>query len=258
MPIAKLLSAGMSGIDATTVHVEIDINKGLPGWSTVGLPESAVREAKERVISSIHNSGYQFPFRRITLNLAPADVKKSGTAYDLPIAVGLLVAAEMIPPEPIAGYGMLGELSLDGQLRPVRGALSAAVLAKQQGWKGLILPKENLPEAGLIEGVHIRGAVDLPEVVEFLHGRRDLPSPQDLPKAKPRTPSHQSDFTSVRGQAHVKRALEIAAAGFHNILMVDSHTRWDLEKNEGAFSRPIFKHPSSIFELLITSISRNS
>lgn len=210
----------MTGIDATTVHVEVDLNKGLPGWSTVGLPESAVREAKERVISAIHNSGYQFPFRRITLNLAPADVKKSGTAYDLPIAVGLLVAAELLSPESILGFGMLGELSLDGRLRPVRGALSAAVLAKQQGWRGLILPLENLPEAGLIDGVELRGAADLPQVVEFLAGSRTLPRPQELPPPQPRSPASVPDFGMVKGQAHVKRALEIAAAGFHNLLMV--------------------------------------
>ncbi|MCE9624150.1 MAG: hypothetical protein K8R69_01660, partial [Deltaproteobacteria bacterium] len=197
MPIATLLSAGLMGIDATPIHVEIDITKGMPGWSTVGLAENAVREAKERVISAIHNCGYEFPFRRITLNLAPADVKKTGTAYDLPIAIGLLAASDLFPVEALRGYGFLGELSLDGRLRPVRGALSVAALAKDQGWKGLILPLENLPEAGLIGVPGLRGAKDLPEVVEYLSGKRGLPGPEDLPKPSSTLPRTLPDFAEV-------------------------------------------------------------
>ncbi|HKX12791.1 MAG TPA: YifB family Mg chelatase-like AAA ATPase, partial [bacterium] len=219
MATVTLLSAGILGIDAFPIHVEIDISNGLPGWSTVGLPESTVRESKDRVIAAIHNCGYEFPFRRITLNLAPADVKKQGTAYDLPIALGLLAASEVIDPKALDGYVLMGELSLHGRLRPVRGALAVALLAKQKGWKGLILPRESAPEAALIEGLDVRSAVDLPAVVEFLQDQKDLP----LARAEPVLEAENSawpDFSEVKGQAYAKRALEIAAAGFHPTMMV--------------------------------------
>lgn len=219
MATVTLLSAGILGIDAFPIHVEIDIANGLPGWSTVGLPESAVRESKDRVIAAIHNCGYEFPFRRITLNLAPANVKKQGTAYDLPIALGLLAAAEVLDPKGLEGYILMGELSLHGKLRPVRGALAVALLAKQRGWKGVILPEENAPEAALLEGLEVRGASDLPAVIEFLRGDKDLP----LARASTvgdHGESASPDISDVKGQGYAKRALEIAAAGFHPTLMV--------------------------------------
>ncbi|HCU24748.1 MAG TPA: ATP-dependent protease [Deltaproteobacteria bacterium] len=219
MSNATLLSAGLLGIEAYPIHVEVDITKGLPGWSTVGLPESAVRESKERVISSIHNCGYEFPFRRITLNLAPAGVKKQGTGFDLPIAVGLLTASEKLPKTRLGDYLLLGELSLQGQLRPVRGALSVARLAQRQGLKGLILPLENASEAAMIGGLEVWGARDLPEVVEFLCGRIQLQAPSELPPT-PLSAVAAPDFSEVQGQAHAKRAMEVAAAGFHNLMMV--------------------------------------
>lgn len=219
MATVTLLSAGILGIDAFPIHVEVDIANGLPGWSTVGLPESAVRESKDRVIAAIHNCGYEFPFRRITLNLAPADVKKQGTAYDLPVALGLLAAAEVIDPKGLEGYILMGELSLHGRLRPIRGALAVALLAKEKGWKGVILPEENAPEAALLGGIEARSARDLPAVIEFLKGEKDLP----LAQAKPAYDSENKappDISEVKGQNYAKRALEIAAAGFHPTMMV--------------------------------------
>lgn len=215
--IAHALSAGLLGIDAYPIDVEINISLGLPTWNTVGLPESAVKESKDRVISAVHNCGYEFPYRRITINLAPADVKKEGTAYDLPIALGLLCAAGLVPQEKIKNYLLIGELSLTGKLRRVRGALSAALLAKEKGM-GLILPSENLREASVVQNLEIHGAQNLPQVVEFLALGTAIPAIEV--SADPKSKQEMPDFSEVRAQHYAKRALEIAAAGFHNVLLV--------------------------------------
>lgn len=215
--IAHSHSAGLLGIDAHPIDVEINISLGLPTWNTVGLPESAVKESKDRVISAVHNCGYEFPYRRITINLAPADVKKEGTAYDLPIALGLLCAAGLVPQEKAKSYLLVGELSLTGKLRKIRGALSIALLAKQKGL-GLILPAENYGEASVVKELEIHGARSLPEAVEFLSLGHPIPKLEAAPSAAPE--GDAPDFSEVRAQHHAKRALEIAAAGFHNVLLV--------------------------------------
>ena len=168
--LAKILSSAVIGIDAYIVEVEVDISQGLPAFATVGLPEGAVRESKERVKAAIKNSGYHFPSDRITVNLAPADVKKEGSAFDLPMALGILAATELLDKSACSGHVFLGELALDGLVRPVKGVLPIAVTAKALGLKGIFLPVENAPEAAVVEGINIYPINTLSQVVETLIG----------------------------------------------------------------------------------------
>ncbi|MCK4847220.1 MAG: hypothetical protein KAS88_06050, partial [Deltaproteobacteria bacterium] len=172
--LARILSSAVVGIDALQVEVEVDVARGLPVFTTVGLPDNAVKESKDRVRSAVKNSGYTFPTGRITVNLAPAELKKEGAAFDLPVALGILSAESIVEAESLLEYIVLGELSLDGRVKAVRGALSVAVAAKKLG-KKLILPKANAKEAALVEGLQVYGVDTLPEVVEFLNGREELP-----------------------------------------------------------------------------------
>ncbi len=219
--LAKVLSSAVMGIDAFLVEVEVDITRGLPAFATVGLPEAAVKESKDRVKAAIKNAGYRFPPDRITVNLAPADVKKEGSGFDLPIAVGILAAQGTVSPGLLKDYVMLGELSLDGRIKPVRGALPMAIAARESSIKGLILPVENGREAAVVDGVEVLGASDLVQVVEFLNGENSLSRVEvDLDSLFQQGWSYDVDFRDVKGQQHVKRALEIAAAGGHNVIMV--------------------------------------
>jgi magnesium chelatase family protein len=218
--LARVYSSAVIGIEAYVVEVEVDISQGLPSFATVGLPEGAVRESKERVKTSIKNSGYHFPADRITVNLAPADIKKEGAAFDLPMALGILTATGLVSEASHAEYLILGELSLDGLIRPIKGALPMAVKAKERGLKGIFLPLENASEAAVVDGIRVYPVETLSELVEILAGRLTI-RPLEMNRSDLFVKSaDEIDFSDVRGQEDVKRAMEISSAGGHNLIMI--------------------------------------
>ena len=219
--LSRVSSGAVHGIDAIRVVVETHITNGLPHFSTVGLPDSAVRESKDRVVAAIKQSGFTYPYRRITINLAPADVRKAGTSFDLPIAVGILAASAQLPAQSVEDTVLLGELSLNGALRPIPGVLPIALAAQRLGARRLIVPRENAEEAAMARDIDVYGVPSLESTVRFLQGREGFNRfRHDAERLLASDVEYPFDFAEVKGQDHAKRAIEVAAAGSHNLLLI--------------------------------------
>ena len=221
--LVKTFGCALFGIDAITVTIEVNIDRGI-NFYLVGLPDNAVKESQQRIEAAIVNLGYYYPHKKIVINMAPADIRKEGSAYDLPIAIGILAAAEQINSDLLEQFIIMGELSLDGTLNPIKGTLPIAIKAREMGLKGLIVPEDNVREAAVVNNLPVYGARNLIEVIDFLNGKPAL-HPTEIDTRR-EFAEHQAsfdyDFIDVKGQENVKRALEVAAAGGHNIILIGS------------------------------------
>ena len=219
--LVKVFGSAVFGVEATTITVEVNIDKGI-GYHLVGLPDNAIKESSYRIAAALKNNGYSLPGKKITINMAPADLRKEGSAYDLTLAIGILVASEQIKTNEINKYIIMGELSLDGGLQPIRGALPIAIKAKEEGYKGFFLPIQNVKEAAIVAGLDVYGIENVQEVIDFFEGKGTLePTTIDTRAEFYKTLDFpEFDFSDVRGQESIKRCMEIAAAGGHNIILI--------------------------------------
>ncbi len=219
--LVKTFASAVYGISATTIRVEVHVSDGI-GYSLVGLPDNSVKESQQRIISSFAEIGIKWPGKKVVINLAPADIRKEGAAFDLPLAIGILAAAEKIKSEQLGKFIIMGELSLDGGLQPIKGVLPIALKAQKEGFEGIILPKHNAQEAGVVDGLDTYGVSSLREVIDFLNGTLHL-NPEIVnihTTFMDQVSKADIDFNDVKGQENVKRAMEVAAAGGHNILLI--------------------------------------
>jgi magnesium chelatase family protein len=219
--LIKVFGSAVFGVEATTITVEVNIDKGI-GYHLVGLPDNAIKESSYRIAAALKNNGYSLPGKKITINMAPADLRKEGSAYDLTLAIGILIASDQIKAPEIDRYIIMGELSLDGSLQSINGALSIAIKAKEEGYKGFFLPKQNVKEAAIVAGLDVYGVENVQEVIDFFEGKGTLePTVIDTRAEFYKTLDFpEFDFSDVRGQESIKRCMEIAAAGGHNIILI--------------------------------------